>query len=913
MASDRKVVSPKLDNIPVEIATKICENLFDTKKKDLLNIGLANRFCHDVAQPLLFRSLWFDPNPGHTHENGYALALAEEVNDCRSTLEQHKAFEHVRWMVLGLKFSSDHWSTPSWPSHTASSANLDLDHVLQSHGILEATRLGAQDHVDTMKLDENCQPLIDLIHQLPGLTRLYWRCFGAGFPPRLLQALRKKKNCSLHIYTMRLPNLAGPEISPYDLELVQSPNLHSIGVSYDETDGYYPVVRPSYVLEAVLSTVRQKWLAPNLQEVRLFHQAVKTLVDEWGLAHIEDSPSVTYPPRPEWQGFSAGGQPTDGQRDKPEKKPLRLLEIGGLDPRNVLSQHDEVYLIKDRVLHADLMETWMTSTDFSDLEILRLGQMVSPSALGLLVKNCSFPYLHSLRFICDGRPGTAYYETLKGLLNGLHNLADLDIRQWDFGMLTLADALSPNLRNLYLENNPLRSQLPDQQEITRIIQRCQKLVELRMPIRRSRGNASEVNTYKTLGSLPELRRLWLDLDVSLPSRVTAGPGPLGQLDTAIEPHFDDFDQAYSIVPAPSEGLLGRVFTNWPYRNGHVKDLLLNAAVDRKLALAIFHAVSSGKRTGSAPLQEVHLEAMGWFLRTHGLGICTDAFMVLSMEFGLHTWHPRPFTVSRKLEQNHRHELKVHQLNLDYDFPDPEYSFNDLILTPAFRRIWPKKEGSEGWWKDWQSEPLAGYEEEWADSEQDWTVMEEAMPLSTSIWTSLVRARQGLETTPKDQERDRKELVEKLEKSYYESLAREGRDGTHGQALTISIVHIAGHLRGNGIPHPEIRKLERWFMRGEWAKEALGSTLSTFTASPELFGLLQTLGKEVHAALKTGESFNRNEGARSGLYQTSARAGQTLGGVEASLAERIAADLAEINVSAAMLAVSLKVGLGMDAV
>lgn len=305
----------------------------------------------------------------------------------------------------------------------------------------------------------------------------------------------------------------------------------------------------------------------------------------------------------------------------------------------------------------------------------------------------------------------AYYRTLDGFLRDLPQLTGLDMRQWDFSTLSLADVLSSKLTFLRIQTNATLDtwMLPDGHDISRIVERCPEVTDLETPFHRSIGDAAEVSIYRTIGSLPKLRYLLLRLAVSLPPLID---GPDGESETAIEPHFDNFDKAY---------VLDRGFSR--YRNGHIRDLLINTANDKKLGLAIFHTLSSGKGAGSVPLEQVDVRIMmDLYFPVDFRWSIVDIATTIGGTDGI--------TVTRRTNDTRRHELLV-----DSTSPAPVRTPVDDIpeeFMVNFRRLWPEKAGSAGWWEDWESKPLAGFDEEWPKPEAEWAIMKEGLPSPTLI-------------------------------------------------------------------------------------------------------------------------------------------------------------------------------------
>lgn len=701
------MASPKLDSLPAEVASQICEVLSGGHPAKVRHFALVNKFCHNAACPVLYRTIMLAPN---------SPRIADHVEHCKKTLERHNAMRHVRRMILTHKPVSNHFSH-EWRWDPERNDDYDLRHL--RYPSLGPNRSEMFDTNKVVRLpDEHCRSLAELVTLLPGLADVYCLFHGLQFPIRLLRALEEKpKFCRLHHHTLTFPGLSKPELSADQVALARSPNLHSVGIAYGEADGYDEYGRPSYRTDAISSMMKEEWLAPNLQEVRLYqiHTSESIIRAVFG---------AQLPPRPPWRGFTAGGEVADdcsgscSTRSR-KKQALRLLEIEGYEPH-----HDRTGggSIRHRVIKAQSMKFWMVSVDFGQLRVLRLGQLVSSAALTSLVGCLGFPFMTHLRFACDESPGVEYYQTVKRFICRLPLLVNLEMFGWDFATSTLADALSPKLTNLYLlpELEVPSPGVPDGEEITGIVQRCQKLVELTIPLRRSRGDADEVAKYMTLGTLPCLSRLCLYWDVSLPSPLRTGSD--GAIDSTVEPHFDDFDKEYAVDQHASE-----LDSPWNYRNGHLRDLLLNKAIDEKLALAVFRAVSSGKGQESAPLQQLETSTMS----PSYIPDAPPAYQAFLYRGAvLSSMGPGYVQVSRNKKEGHRRELNVSRVRIE----GREHHATGLNGNPFmvnFRRLWPEKDGSAGWWTDWESKPLAGYEDRWGKPWPEWTVMEEELPMRGS--------------------------------------------------------------------------------------------------------------------------------------------------------------------------------------
>ena len=232
---------------------------------------------------------------------------------------------------------------------------------------------------------------------------------------------------------------------------------------------------------------------------------------------------------------------------------------------------------------------------------------------------------------------------------------------------------------------------------------CPALENLSLQIRRSRGDADEVASYRALGHFPRLRHLTLTLDASPPPWLGIPDPPDTQLPavyTKVEDHFDESD-AEKLAAGPH-----------PYRKGHVKDVFVNTAVDEKLARAIFEVVSSAKANNSwPPLETMIIRVRG------GADFCT-------MQMGPSPWiglRPLLTTLGREwfLERGLRDDRPDQVCATELGRKAREESpWKEEPMAPSrgnerrrygyteiFRRIWPEKQPGSDWRDDWESWPL----------------------------------------------------------------------------------------------------------------------------------------------------------------------------------------------------------------
>jgi hypothetical protein len=253
-----------------------------------------------------------------------------------------------------------------------------------------------------------------------------------------------------------------------------------------------------------------------------------------------------------------------------------------------------------------------TFGDFSALRVLKLNVAVEHE---LLPAPGSFPSLVTLAFTCMTTAVPAlYWEIVGTFLRHLPRLNTLQLRHWKRSV-SVVPVLSPELRKLDLSTllvpcaDPLRND-----HILALAELCPHLEELTIETRRSRGDASEVALYRALGRLPRLQKLCLHLDASpAPFIHVAEASGSVRRETYVEPWFDAWD-----TEVVRHGL-------GPHRQGHIRDVFVNSAIDSALATSVFKAIDDTKQALGGgevlPLEMLELSAFGGlkFAQRGGMG------------------------------------------------------------------------------------------------------------------------------------------------------------------------------------------------------------------------------------------------------------------------------------------------------
>lgn len=457
------------------------------------------------------------------------------------------AFAHVRRIIL---FSdSEGIRYPYLSLHPCERGRED-DTALWSH--LDANKWPIDWPLSTISIpDDKWEPIIHLVRQLPGLADLFWAC-PEQLPLCLLEVLHEKvSRCRLHHSTFNPSSQTPSSFTSYERSIITSPCLYSIG-------GLIHRISPT-----TLKLVRS-FQSPGLRRTYFW----------WKRRDVD---------------IEAEEQTTENPQSL--TVPREFIQVDG--PRVHIP-------IPFAIIYKE------TAGDFSAMRALTLNVPLAPQGLPAPI---DFPSLVTLTFTCvvsARNTPPEYWEEVTTLLRNLPRLTTLQIKCWNRA-ISFIPSLRPNLRKLDLGtlSDPGGARLLDD-HIHRLAEICPNLQHLTLEIRRSRGDAAEIERYKSLGRLSRLQELHIYLDASPPGYLQSTPDSITTTsrDTAIEPWFDEQDTVY--LPEPIE----------VFREGHVRDVLVNSAIDASLALSIFKVIDGAKPSRSLgqaaplPLQRLELCARG---------------------------------------------------------------------------------------------------------------------------------------------------------------------------------------------------------------------------------------------------------------------------------------------------------------
>jgi hypothetical protein len=620
--------------------------IYDTSPKTVRSLSTVNRGCYHVALPFIYRNF--------TIKVSDRESLRRDVAKLTENDHSQKHLMYLRRLKLKGQM-------PLLDEHTGN----ELPHVINMlDERYERDETSSENNTKPQfnavfvtdrkeaGADESSRawsPLISLISSLSHLTDLTYGCDNQ-VPPCLLHALhRHHPTCRLDIRTFRLRSLREPITDPNELALVTSPCLHSLSVRYVRRDshGY-----DDYNEEAVMRAVT---IAPNLKHVNMLG------------CRPADSPRLHFSrkrARVPWKGFVP---------------PLETFQIGSLTSLAFCGyQH-----ITKKKLHK-----WSQHTDLSKIQSLIVTSLSDATALMEDAGDTPFKSLKQLNIhLARERNDLTFSAGVEALFNSLNPLTALrlsgSLDPWL--MLEILKRHGSTLQELVVDLYETDSNLPRAMILTRadilnIRDRCPLLHALQLSIKRFKSDWRETQCYEAFGTFPSLTKLSLHLDCSNPpSR------------DALDPDGDDFDrELYTSGLSP------------PLYNAHIRDALINSAVDESLSRSIWDLVSTNKP--GCPLASLRITSGGGgsFGNLYP-GPIRNQISHMSRSF-LHTR-------SESNDSDHVDVVEVSKPGREQaDKRERERELEaggkpSENVTRIFERLWPPKAGSLDWRDDWCSRPL----------------------------------------------------------------------------------------------------------------------------------------------------------------------------------------------------------------
>ncbi|KAJ5613155.1 hypothetical protein N7510_006349 [Penicillium lagena] len=661
-----------IEALPAEVLELVTSHLATYDPPSLVSLALVNkaifRWCKPLVNNLLFHDAYISVIAENSVQDSHGFT--KEVNNYVRKLEQKGTMALVRRLVIDdyccdsckdNSFSHSHTiedlrsDMPGKP-YTPFYENLSYQHDRRYRPVWREGELQRRSSnrpgTVTNSNSSIWEPVATLIQKLTQLKDLVWLC-AEPFPRRLLEALEEfQPRCRLRHHSLRLNTICHLPI----LQMLTSPLLYSVVLIWQVTSWTRPSNPQDIDIEAPdTEYYNLLWLrlAPNLKEV---YNAGNT--QPWITGTSAGSP-ISLP----W--------PAKSELNRPPTSMCELTHIQIIDLWSTLGM-------------------WKHHTDFSVLESLVVEAGVNKRALSLWSREYSFPSLRRLVICMKQREQPAdFYDIARQFLCTLPPLEELDIEGWHslLPVESIVEHHGPRLRRLALLYEHRHHQRCLTEPAIKIIAReCPLLEELACKIQRSQGDASEVASYRALGTINRLKYLTLYLAAYDPSLnggeethvinyspSWGGWGDPPQAMSSTHTSWDRLDNHLSFQD------LGGYFRN---RDGHIRRFMINSAVDESLACAIFRVISSSKNQGpdTLPLE--------------GINIRIDE--PEKNRIFAHSWQ-----VGRT--RGGSNELVAREAELTHEIRQKRRMPLPLWQAIIFRKIWPMKD--EPWQSSlqWQKE------------------------------------------------------------------------------------------------------------------------------------------------------------------------------------------------------------------
>jgi hypothetical protein len=327
------------------------------------------------------------------------------------------------------------------------------------------------------------------------------------------------------------------------------------------------------------------------------------------------------------------------------------------------------------------LRIWEAHTDFSLLRCLRLPTGVDLDALrrlAELAKNQTFSSLRELEItVSTGRGENAVFMSYHvGLM--LCSLRPLEVLSLtNFDVATWRQTVvyhSVRLRSLRIRGSALSTDVIDE-----ISQAGSNVEDMEIEILRSQGDDDEVRKYHALGSMSKLKHLTLILRCSSHDRHGSGPVRIQ--------------------------IVG--FTRDPVVRRAMRDILVNAAMDERLARSIFSTIA----TANAAMRHSIPPSISLVRLEMDTTVLVDGYTVDADFDNVVRWIARSWVCKRDPRDTHHDEIHVKEIGKRLrhyrgNDIDPEHNpyFTDESFIHVWKALWP--ETGLDWRHDWRSFPLA---------------------------------------------------------------------------------------------------------------------------------------------------------------------------------------------------------------
>lgn len=688
-----------LDRLPLLVLELICESLVEHDDDDngtaLYAFALASKACLAAATPQRFSSiiLWpsnADQSAGFAGRSGFRQQY--DIRGWSKLLDQYNAWRHIR--RLRISHGPEDLTSKEW----------DYQHDIEVDYFLRPLRTGnkTRSFEDLFDIPSFADPLTLFLLRATGLKDLVWT-----FPrisPRIIGLLATQlPRCRLHMHRFQLQSLWIPRekvpqpISDEDWALVTSPNLCTVVARHQPFDGRGNVCYLELAVRLMVGGV-----APNLRHVSLERGLTK---DSRGLRELIRLG------RPQWAGF----HPITAQR---EDRQVSYHREGA--PREVVkSGRGALRSLVFRQSATD--EEMLRYGELTDLTTLRhltpkkIGSHVPP--LPTLASQARAGEFRNLTSLCL-REMDAMGDGLSALNELLENVGRLQhlclsgfVGNDSFDIILRRHGKT--LRSLHLdpyghflendEHKPSELLKMSAADVQYMAESCPDLTEIEIPVSRSHGDAREVAVYRALSRFRHLKRAWLHL------YYWVGPD---------ENAFDDIDEEDMYL------------SSWDHDDvtlPHLKDAIVDCAIDETLARSIFDIISkaadtshriTSTATSHSNLRWLRLDVQRRNGRFGNPGEGLFSFDGL-IELFTRDWiverrnephndashaAPSPQTPSR-ITITELHPERARQAAGEWEYEKEWQHDSRQKFKTVFEELWHPDTNKPEWWNDWRSFPL----------------------------------------------------------------------------------------------------------------------------------------------------------------------------------------------------------------
>ncbi|KAH6889373.1 hypothetical protein B0T10DRAFT_606693 [Thelonectria olida] len=621
-----------LETLPTVVLDQICELLVADSRAGICSLSLTSLSCAAVSRRFRLRCIHLKITDG--------AHLAQDVKHLDAAIGPLGEYSsHLRQLKLsGLMRTTDDPRVQPQLLHPPKGYSANFEHFVKfpPEDIARAeNESGFQlpPEGTRRKINDLWRPLSEFITRL-SLKDLIYAC-KAQVPRCLLDALHQHSPLTrLHMHTFPIRSLRRPDELPDNIDadehiLLTSPCVTHIVFKYLRYHYGPSQVSKNAVLESILASI-----APNLRHLSIRESVL-------GL--------------------------------EPEHQNMRLVQIpwhrpssDSSDPGTAISKVG----LKTLLCNPDIVEDVLDRIHVEELEVLRIQLPVPRYQLRRLVhvaEALEFKSLSEFSIMVGSLRDNTSSELdsqLGLLLRALPPLTRLEL-YGNIGtnaMSAIWDCHGDSLKTLELEPLIQYPGIVDGAfslgDVRYSVARLSKLERLETTIRRpwsTEGGQEDVQAFRTLGQFPKLRRLVLNLDVSVPDASPPGPQETGS----------------------------------QLRASTFRDALLRSATDSSLSREIFEAIRGD--CGTLEYLEIFVQNAdhigdGWWDSE-----AADVLSFISPGWICEKKSGREVTV-REMEGS-RSDGDI----LEHDFEDRH------DLRAVWDKIWPGNGPDRRW--DWSSFPL----------------------------------------------------------------------------------------------------------------------------------------------------------------------------------------------------------------